>query len=93
MLDRVVLKDQCHEIFCFGFFQESSSLEPLKSENNIIVISIFSRIRGDIRKQPVSTTPWIFYKFEKALMGFSGALGILIQWKNPEVENLVALSI
>jgi hypothetical protein len=34
------LKGQCHEIFCFRFFHESSSPKPLK-KNNIRVISVF----------------------------------------------------
>ncbi len=40
------LKGQCHKIFAPGFFHESSSSKPLK----IRVISIFSQIRGNIRK-------------------------------------------
>ncbi len=47
------LKGQCHKIFCFGFFRESSSPKPLK----IILGSfqIFSKILGDIRKSSCTT--------------------------------------
>ncbi len=47
------LKGQCHEIFCFRFFQESHSPKPL-----IITIGsfrIFSKIRRDIRKSRCTT--------------------------------------
>ncbi len=36
---------------------------------------------------------WIFEKNEMALMGYSGAWGTLIHEKNPEVKNLVTLSL
>ncbi len=41
------LQGQCHEIFCFRFFDESSSPKPLKITGGLF--QIFSKIRGDIR--------------------------------------------
>jgi hypothetical protein len=48
-----VLKRQCHKIFCFGFFHESSSPKPLKIP--LGSFQICSKIRWDIC-QPRCTT-------------------------------------
>jgi hypothetical protein len=61
----ILLKGQCHEIFCFRFFHESPSPKPLKI--TLGSFRIFLKIRGDIRTSrcttgvndigPVSMTP------------------------------------
>ncbi len=50
---KLVLKGQCHEIFCFWFFLESVSPKPM-----IIPLGsfrIFSKVRGDIRSSRFAT--------------------------------------
>ncbi len=47
------LKGQCHEIFCFRFFNESSSPKPLKI--TLGSFRFFSKIREDIRKSRCTT--------------------------------------
>jgi hypothetical protein len=55
----LLLKGQCHELFCFWFFHKSVFPQP----QSVLLrpFRIFSKIRGDIRKSfgapPVSTTP------------------------------------
>ncbi len=50
---QAVLKGQCHEIFCFWFFSWISF--PLAPEYSIETVSIFSKIRGDIRSSRFAT--------------------------------------
>ncbi len=47
------LQGRCHKIFCFRFFQESSSLKPLKI--TLGSFRIFLKICGDIRKSRCTT--------------------------------------
>ncbi len=47
------LKGQFHEIFCFGFFRESSSPKPLLKA--LGSFQIFSKICGDICKSRCTT--------------------------------------
>jgi hypothetical protein len=47
------LKGQCHEIFCFGFFDESASTQPQSIA--LGPLRIFSKIRGDNRKSRCTT--------------------------------------
>ncbi len=49
----ILLKGQCHEIFCFNFFQWI--IFPRAPENNTRVKSIFFNIHGDIRKSRCTT--------------------------------------
>jgi hypothetical protein len=51
----IKLKGQCHEIFNFMFFHESSSPKPKKNENNIRVMPNFFEIFGDIHKSRSTT--------------------------------------
>jgi hypothetical protein len=63
MKERIQLKGQCHEIFCFWFFYGTVSPQPQRIP--LGPFRIFSKIRGDIRKSttpaakipPISTTP------------------------------------
>ncbi len=48
-----LVKRQCHEIFCFRFFYESSSPKPLKI--TLESFWIFWKIPGDIRKSRCTT--------------------------------------
>ncbi len=48
-----IFKGQCHEIFCFWFFRESSSPKPFN--NSIGSFQILSKIRGDICKSRCTT--------------------------------------
>ncbi len=47
------LKGQCHEIFCFWFFDEAVSPQPPSIA--LGPFGIFSKIRGDIRKSRCTT--------------------------------------
>ncbi len=49
----MLLKGQCHEIFCFWFFYESVSPQPQSVP--LGPFRIFSKIRGDIRKSRCTT--------------------------------------
>jgi hypothetical protein len=52
----VSLKGQCHEIFCFRFFHESSSPKPLKTTlGNLGSFRFFLQNRRDIRKSRFTT--------------------------------------
>jgi hypothetical protein len=48
-----LLKEKCHEIFCFSFFHESPSPKPLKI--TLGSFRLFSKLRGDIRKSRCTT--------------------------------------
>jgi hypothetical protein len=67
------LKRQCHEIFCFSFFTNSSS--PQAPENNIRVINKFDKFVKIFASQgapPVSTIPGVNFATGTTVVVYTG---------------------